>query len=284
LSQAKKKRSGTSKNITGNFDVAPAGSKRLEGKTVIITGAGSGIGAAAARAFARQGANLVLNDFERARAEETAAAAERVGVRTIVVAGDASSTLVARRLAEAGVKRFEAIHILLNNAGVAGSSLGDGPVTSSQPGSWNAVLKVNLGSVFLCSRFVIPAIIDAGGGAVVNVSSVLALTGSSDFFQSHAYTASKGAIVSLTRAMAACYVDAGVRVNAICPGLIATGMTQGAQSRSGLMAYIAAKQRLVKGMGSPEAVADAALFLASEEARLITGVILPVDGGWSSGY
>ena len=257
---------------------------RLEGKTAIITGAGSGIGAATAHAFAREGANLVLNDLKRTAAEETTAAVERTGAKAVIVAGDVSQAPVARRLSEAAIRSFRALHILVNNAGLAGSSVGDGPVTSSRLQSWNKVLKVNLGSVFLCSRYAIPSIMRAGGGAVVNVSSVLALTGSADFFTSHAYTASKGAIVSLTRAMAACYADAGVRVNALCPGFIASAMTTRAAARKDLMTYVAAKQRLLKGLGSPEGVAETALFLASDEANLITGVILPVDGGWSSGY
>jgi NAD(P)-dependent dehydrogenase (short-subunit alcohol dehydrogenase family) len=258
-------------------------SLRLAGKTALITGAGSGIGAAIAERFANEGASLVLNDQNKLELEKTASTLAKSGTTVFSVVGDVSKERVAARLVETAAKEFPAIHVLVNNAGVAGSSLGDGPVTTSLIESWDLVLRINLRSVFLCSRFAIPLMIKGGGGTVVNMSSILALTGSSDFFISHAYAASKGAIVSLTRAMAAHYADMGVRVNALCPGLIATAMTERVQLRKDAMKYVAGKQRLLKGLGSPDGVADAALFLASDEARHITGIILPVDGGWSSG-
>lgn len=226
----------------------------------------------------------MLNDIDRSRANESAAAAEQYGVRALVIAGDAGRASVARRMAESGKRVFGAVQILVNNAGVSGSSLGDNTVTTARPGAWEAVLKANLGPVFECSRFAIPLLIKAGGGAVVNISSVLALTGSAEFFRSHGYIASKGAIVSLTRAMAAAYAENNIRVNALCPGLIATAMAERARGRSDLMTYVAQKQKLLRGMGSAEAVAQAALFLTSDEAAEITGVILPIDGGWTSGY
>jgi NAD(P)-dependent dehydrogenase (short-subunit alcohol dehydrogenase family) len=248
-----------------------------------VTGAGSGIGAAIAQRFAAEGARLVLNDVNRRNLDEVVSNIQTAGPSVASVAGDVSREAVAKRLIETAVKRYSSVHILVNNAGIAGSAAGDGPVTSSHPNAWNKILRINLGSIFSCCRHAIPVMIRTSQGSIINMSSVLALTGSAEHFKSHAYVASKGAIVSLTRAMAAFYADQGIRVNALCPGLIATPMTGRASSNRELMSYVATKQRLLNGFGTPEGVADAALFLASDESRLMTGVILPVDGGWSAG-
>lgn len=281
----KRNRPATSKNIIENFgDELAVSNLRLAGKTAIVTGAGSGIGAAIARCFAREGARLVLNDVNRGAVEAIAAEIRSRGASAVVMPGDVSREPMAKRLVDTARRQFESVHVLVNSAGIAGSSAGDGPVTSSSLTSWNKVLRINLGTVFLCSRHAIPAMIESGGGSIVNLASVLALTGSADFFTSHAYVASKGGIVSLTRALAAHYADQNVRANVICPGLIETPMTARAVSRKGLMEYVAAKQRLLGGFGSAEGVAAAALFLASDESRLMTGVTFPVDGGWSAGY
>jgi NAD(P)-dependent dehydrogenase (short-subunit alcohol dehydrogenase family) len=284
LSRPKRNPPATSKSTTASFAGAPAASNaRLEGRSAIVTGAGSGIGAAIARRFASEGARLVLNDVNRSGVESVASALSEAGAAVAVVEGDVSREEVAKRLVASALRHFSSLHILVNSAGIAGSAAGDGPVTSSSLTSWNKVLRINLGSVYLCCRYAIPAMIE-GGGSIINLSSVLALSGSADFFTSHAYVASKGAIVSLTRAMAAHYAGHKIRANVICPGLIATPMTARAASRKDLMTYVAGKQRLLGGFGSPEGVADAALFLASDESRLMTGVVFPVDGGWSAGY
>lgn len=226
----------------------------------------------------------MLNDVNRSGVESVASALREAGAAVTVVAGDVSREAVAKRLVESALRHFASLHILVNSAGIAGSAAGDGPVTASSLASWNKVLRINLGSVYLCCRYAIPAMIESGCGSIVNLSSVLALTGSADFFTSHAYVASKGAIVSLTRAMAAHYAGHKIRANVICPGLIATPMTARSASRKDLMTYVAGKQRLLGGFGNPEGVADAALFLACDESRLMTGVVLPADGGWSAGY
>jgi NAD(P)-dependent dehydrogenase (short-subunit alcohol dehydrogenase family) len=285
LSRPKRNPPATSKNTIASFAGAPAASSpRLEGRSAIVTGAGSGIGAAIARRFAAEGARLVLNDINRSGVESVASALRQAGADVAVVAGDVSREEVAKRLVASAVRHFASLQILVNSAGIAGSAAGDGPVTSSSLTCWNKVLRINLGSVYLCCRHAIPAMIEGGYGSIVNLSSVLALSGSADFFTSHAYVASKGAIVSLTRAIAAHYAGHKIRANVICPGLIATPMTARAGSRKDLMTYVAGKQRLLGGFGSPEGVADAVLFLASDESRLMTGVVFPVDGGWSAGY
>lgn len=204
-----------------------------------------------------------------------------LGVRAELVTGDVSTPHVARKLVAAALKRHRRIDVLVNNAGIGGSAHGDGPVTESREDSWDKILRVNLKSVYLCCRYAIPEMM-RGGGSVINLSSVLALTGS-QYFTSHGYAASKGAIVSLTRAMAVYYARYGVRVNAVCPGLIETPLTEKSKRKPAIMHYVRERQRLVGGMGSVEDVAAAVLFLASGESHLITGAVLPLDAGWSAG-
>jgi NAD(P)-dependent dehydrogenase (short-subunit alcohol dehydrogenase family) len=256
---------------------------RLEGKVAIVTGAGQGIGRAIAERFAREGARLVLNDSNRATGEAACESARKAGALAELVAGDVSMPKIAKRLVAAAARHYGRIDILINNAGIGGSAHGDGPVTESREDSWDKILRVNLKSVFLCCRYAIPEMARAGGGVVINMSSVLALVGCEKHFTSHAYAASKGAIVSLTRAMAAHYAAQGVRVNAVCPGLIETPLALKAKRQREVMRYVRERQKLIGGLGSAADVAAAALFLASDESRLMTGAILPLDAGWSAG-
>ena len=256
---------------------------KLTGKVAVITGAGKGIGFATARLFADEGANVVLNDIDAVAAAAAVQVIRSTGKCAVAVTGDVSVATTAKALAQAGLDSFGKIDILINNAGISGSAVGDGPVTESAEESWDEVMRVNTKSTFLCSRFCIPEMIRRGGGSVVNLSSILALTAAPGFFRSHAYAASKGALLSLTRAMAAYYAPQHVRVNAVCPGLIDTPLADRAKASGDTLAFIAARQPLTGTLGDPAAVADALLFLASDASRLITGTILPVDGGWSTG-
>jgi NAD(P)-dependent dehydrogenase (short-subunit alcohol dehydrogenase family) len=256
---------------------------RLKGKFAIVTGAGQGLGRSIAEQFAREGAGLILNDVEKDAGRRLVKVLRSSNASVEFVAGDVSRPPIAKQLAMTALRRYGRIDVLVNNAGIGGSAHGDGPVTESQEGAWDKILRVNLKSVFLCCRYAIPQMIRSGGGSIINVASVLALVGSRKYFTSHAYAASKGAIVSLTRAMAVHYADRRVRVNAICPGLIDTPLTQKSKREPELMRYVRERQRLVDGMGSADDVASAVAFLASDEARLITGAILPLDAGWSAG-
>ena len=236
--------------------------RALEGKAALVTGAAGGIGSAVARAFAEAGARVLGVDrveadlvYDLARADE----AERAVAE-----------------AEARLGRLD---VVFNGAGISGRSLGDGPVDTCTEEAWDAVLGANLKSVFLCSKHAIPALRRSGGGAVVNLSSVVGLVGS-EVFDTHAYAASKGAIVTLTRAMAVAYAREGIRVNAICPGVIDTPMSERARSDVETMARLRELQPLTGEPGRPDDVAGAAVYLAS--APFVTGAVLTVDGGWTA--
>jgi meso-butanediol dehydrogenase/(S,S)-butanediol dehydrogenase/diacetyl reductase len=234
----------------------------LEGKAALVTGAAGGIGSAVARAFVDAGAQVFSVD--------------RVDADFV---GDLSRAEEAERAVAAAEEELGRLDVLFNGAGISGRTLGDGPVDSCTEEAWDAVLDSNLKSLFLCSKYAIPALRRSGGGAVVNLSSVVGLVGS-EVFDTHAYAASKGAIVTLTRAMAVAYAGDGIRVNAICPGLIDTPMSERARSDAETMARLRELQPLTGEPGRPEDVAGAAVYLAS--AQFVTGAVLTVDGGWTA--
>jgi meso-butanediol dehydrogenase / (S,S)-butanediol dehydrogenase / diacetyl reductase len=234
----------------------------LEGKAALVTGAAGGIGSAVARAFAEAGARVL--GVDRVEAD--------------LVCDLARADEAERAVAEAEA-RLGRLDVVFNGAGISGRSLGDGPVDTCTEEAWDAVLDANLKSVFLCSKHAIPALRRSGGGAVVNLSSVVGLVGS-EVFDTHAYAASKGAIVTLTRAMAVAYARDGIRVNAICPGVIDTPMSERARSDAETMARLRELQPLTGEPGRPDDVAGAAVYLAS--APFVTGAVLTVDGGWTA--
>jgi meso-butanediol dehydrogenase/(S,S)-butanediol dehydrogenase/diacetyl reductase len=234
----------------------------LEGKAALVTGAAGGIGRAVADAFAEAGAQVFRVDLVDADF-----------VCDLSRADDAEHAVIA------GEQQLGRLDVLFNGAGISGRSLGDGPVDSCTEEAWDTVLDSNLKSVFLCSKYAIPALRRSGGGAVVNLGSVVALVGS-DVFDTHAYAASKGAIVTLTRAMAVAYAGDGIRVNAICPGVIDTPMSERARSDPETMARLRDLQPLTGKPGRPEDVAGAAVYLAG--APFVTGAVLTVDGGWTA--
>lgn len=234
----------------------------LEGKAALVTGAAGGIGGAVARAFADAGAHVFRVD--------------RVDADFVC---DLSCADQAERAVAAAEERLGRLDLIFNGAGISGRRLGDGPVDTCAEEAWDAVLDANVKSVFLCSKYAIPALRRAGGGAVINLSSVLGLVGS-ELFDTHAYAASKGAIVTLTRAMAMAYAGVGIRVNVICPGLIDTPMSERARSDAETMARLRELQPLTGEPGRPEDVAGAAVYLAG--APFVTGAVLTVDGGWTA--
>jgi meso-butanediol dehydrogenase / (S,S)-butanediol dehydrogenase / diacetyl reductase len=164
--------------------------------------------------------------------------------------------------------------------GISGRGLGDGPVDVCTEEAWDSVLEANLRSVFVYSKHAVPLLREAGGGAIVTVSSVLGLVGGDEDFATHAYAASKAGVIGLTRAMASTYAKDGIRCNVVCPGLIETRFSRRVQEDARIRARLPELQPLTGGFGSPEDVAQAALYLAT--APFVTGAVLTVDGGWTA--
>jgi len=251
---------------------------RLDGKVAVITGAGSGIARAAAKIFTREGAQVVVAELNP---ELGAAAALEAGNNAIFVETDVTDEASAEAVMNRAVEQFGGLHILFNCAG--GSVLEDSKVTDVDLGVWERTIPLDLKGPFLCSRHGIPHIIASGGGAVVNVSSVVALRGN---HPAHVYSAAKGGLISFTRSLAGSYADDGVRANVICPGLIKTDRIKSryvarkpSKERGGTVSTF---ESYPFGVGEPEDIANIALFLASDESRMINGAVIPAEGGISA--
>lgn len=259
---------------------------RFQGRACLVTGS-TGLAAAAARAVALEGGSVFVVSRDRDHAEALARDIEGAGGRAGWHAADLAVEAEVQAAVEAGLGRFGRLDAVYSVAGISGRRFGDGPIHEAGLGGWEAVLANNATSQFLVCRAVIRTMLaqepDAGGsrGAIVTMSSVLATAPAPDHFATHAYAASKGAIEALTRSLAAFYASHGIRVNAIAPGLVATPMSRRAQDDPAILAYLAARQPLAGGPLSPADVTPLALFLLSDEARMVTGQVVAVDGGWS---
>lgn len=248
---------------------------RLDGKVALITGAGSGMGREACVVFAAEGAEIAAVDVDPAGIDETAALVREAGGEIATFAADVAVEAQVRDAVAGAVERFGSLHVLYNNAGVLWRDRDLG-VLETDEAVWDRVFGINLkGMVWVCKHG-IPRLIEAGGGAVVNIGSTSALLG--DTVPQDAYTASKGAVISLTRSLAVQFAPHGVRANCIHPGFIDTPMQT---VRTSDPAWVAAATEWVPlgRLGTPRDVVNAALFLASDEAAYITGAELVVDGG-----
>jgi NAD(P)-dependent dehydrogenase (short-subunit alcohol dehydrogenase family) len=248
----------------------------LDGKVAIITGAATGIGRASALLFARAGARLVLTDVREDALAPTVDAVRAAGGQVASVVADLAIPAQCPAAVDSALAAWGRLDVLFNNAGV-GTMVVGGTVETIDLERWDLAQDVNVRAMYLVSRAAVPAMRAAGGGSIVNTSSVAAFRGSVGR-PSHAYAASKGAVLALTRAMAASYGRDRIRVNAICPGTIRTRLT------SDFIAHAEREAAEGRGIplgrvGEPEDIARCALFLASDDASWISGAEIVVDGG-----
>lgn len=249
---------------------------RLDGKVALITGAASGMGLEAARLFASEGARVVLSDVTE---EAGQAAAAELGDAGAFVRADVSRADQAEAMVGFAVETFGGLHVLYNNAGVFMPD--DGGAVETPEETWDRTISINLKGVWLGCRYGIPAMLQSGGGSIVNVASFVALMGAAT--AQIAYTASKGGVLAMTREIAVEYARKGIRANALCPGPIETPLLAELMSdperRARRMVHIPMGR-----LGQAQEVVRAALWLASDESSLMTGAALVVDGGITAAY
>ncbi len=258
--------------------------KRMEGRVAFITGGGAGIGAESALQFSREGAKIIIADLDERTGQAAADAVVAKGGEAIFVRTDVTNEDSVRAAAEAGVAKFGGIDALLCSAG--GSLPADSPITEVDMAVWDRTMVLDVKGTMLACRHVIPKIIAAGGGSVVNMSSGAGLRGSNP---AHIYTAAKGAIISLTRTLSGTYALKNVRVNCICAGRINTERVLRTYGMPGKPGSAPDRQNVTEQlktypfwMGEPGDIAAIALFLASNESRMITGAAIAADGGRSA--
>ena len=245
---------------------------RLQNKIAIITGAGSGIGRGIALAFVREGAKVVVADWSEEGGKETVKQVEKEKGEAIFVKTDVSKTADIEQMVKTCLDKFGQVDILVNNAGIHRAY----NLHEMSEEDWDTVLNVNLKSIFLGSKRVIPEMLKQGKGKIISIASIAGLVG---FAQSGAYCASKGGIIALTKEMVLEYAPKKINVNCIAPGIIKTAMTKD------MLADPATKQFLESStlyprLGEPEDIAQATVYLASNESDFVNGEVLVVDGGW----
>lgn len=252
---------------------------KLTNKVLVVIGGTSGLGLSAARAFVGQGAKLFLVGRDRAK---VTAVVEELENSAAGFAGDATHPKTAPRAIQGALKKFGAFHGLYHVAGGSGRQQGDGPLHALTDAGWQHTLNLNLTALFYSNRAAVQQFLrQKTGGSVLNMSSVLAFAPSARYFGTHAYAAAKAAIIGLTKSAAAHYASQQIRFNVIAPALVATPMSQRAQSDRKILKFIRTKQPLDGGrIGRPEDLDAAAIFFMSDESRFVTGQVLAVDGGW----
>jgi NAD(P)-dependent dehydrogenase (short-subunit alcohol dehydrogenase family) len=248
---------------------------RLNGKVAIVSGGSSGIGRAAARLFAAQGARVAIGDVDQAGGEETVRQAQALGGEVFFQRTDVSNAADVSALVNAALKRWGALHVLLNNAywGPTGRN-----VLTTTEEEWDRTQQVTLKSMYLMSRAAIPPMLKAGGGSIVNLASVAGLVGSRNF---SAYAAAKGGVIALTKSMATDFGKQGIRVNCIAPGPIDTPAIAELKKDPKWLEF-QMNRLLLDHLGRADDIAYAALYLACDESSFVTGSTLVVDGGATS--
>jgi 3-oxoacyl-[acyl-carrier protein] reductase len=248
--------------------------RRLEGKVALVTGAGSGIGRASAVRFAAEGAQVAVVDLKGA--EEVAAAIDAAGGEALALTTDVADEEAVAAMAEVAVDRFGRVDVLMNNAGILEDFL---PAADTPTEVWRRVLGVNLDAQFVTSRALLPQMVERGDGAIINVASTAGLNGGNG---GAAYTTSKHAVIGFTRQLCFDYARLGIRCNVICPGAVETGMTKEIFASPDAAVMAAVESAPIGRWAQPEELANAALFLASDEASFVNGAVYVVDGGFDS--
>ncbi len=252
---------------------------RLKDKVALITGGGSGIGYETARLFAKEGASVVIVDINDDGANKTVQEIEAAGGKAIYVNADVSQAVDCEKMIQTAESTYGGLHILFNNAGISHAQ--DDDAINTTEDVWDITMQINVKGVFLGCKYGIPALHRSGGGSIINTASFVATLGAAT--PQLAYTASKGAVLSMTRELATIHAREGIRVNALCPGPLRTEL---------LMKYLNTEEKKQRRLvhipmgrfGEAEEIAYAVLFLASDESSFVTGTNFLVDGGITSAY
>ncbi len=253
---------------------------RLNGKVAIITGAGSGMGRVAAQMFAAEGAKVVVAEFDEGAGNDTVESVLEAGGDASFVRTDVSAEADAKGMIAHAVERYGRVDVLYNNAGVMPEP--DHSVIDTEVAVWDLVMAVNLRGVFLGCKYAIPQMLEQGSGSVINISSFVALLGCS--VPQDAYTASKGAVLSMTRSLAVQFGPQGVRSNAICPGPVETPMLMEWLLKDEVARDVRLARNPTGRFGKPEEIVNVAVYLASDESRWTNGAHFVIDGGISVNY
>ena len=248
----------------------------IAGKVALVTGASSGIGRATALAFAREGAKVVVADVTVEGGEETVAQVKKAGGEAIFVKTDVSKAVEVEALVAKAVATYGRLDCAHNNAGIAGNAK---TIVDDTEDNWDRILAINLKGVWLCMKYEIAHMLKQGGGAIVNTASGAGLIG---VRRGGAYVASKHGVVGLTKTAALEYAKAGIRVNCVCPGPIDTPMLQGIGGRNQMVIERMVAAQPGGRLGKPAEIAEAAVWLCSDAASFITGLPMPVDGGYTA--
>jgi NAD(P)-dependent dehydrogenase (short-subunit alcohol dehydrogenase family) len=247
-------------------------SERFAGRSILVTGAGSGIGRAAAQLFANEGGRVVVVDQDENEAQATVKSIRQAGGEALAIGADVSREADCRGMVERALASYGRLHVAFNNAGIGASGFA---VADEEEVTWSRLIDVNLKGIFLAMKYEIPAMVSAGGGAIVNTASVAGLVGERGI---GAYSASKHGVVGLTRTAALDYIGQGIRINAVCPGATRTRILANWFQDPKVESFILSRHPIGR-IAEPEEIARAVLFLASDDASFVVGQALAVDGG-----